>query len=246
MIEEKPSDPAERQQSNAGKWPAAIIRIFRAFKRYNDEQKSRRKPQETAHQKNERLAAESSWLIGKLTVVIAAAAILGVLVSGFQWRAINGQLNEMQVENRPWVGLDTIQSDADIKSGQAFNILAFVKNFGHSPALHVSGCVASDTPNIHQRDEAGVAGLFKELDGCKPIQTYLMPDGEYGYDVSRDGNLMNDSVVADVKSGFATFAVFGKITYEDGSKNHYWTTFCALYVQNTGKFNACLTGNETK
>ena len=71
-----------------------------------------------------------------------------------------------------------------------------------------------------------------------------MPNGEYAFDVSRKSELITPTVAFDINRGFATFAAFGRIDYHDTRGTKYWTLFCALYIQEIKKFNACAYGNE--
>jgi hypothetical protein len=192
----------------------------------------------------ERIKRSDRWMIA-LTAVIAGGGLISAIIFGWQLSVMQAQLNEAKFENRPWVGLEKIQSDTVVEAGKPFKISVFVKNFGHNPAPKVKGCIASDTPNIYERDSAGIAKMMNELSHCQnPISAVLMPSGDFSFDVSRRAELTNTKVAADINRGYATFAAFGRLDYEDAGGVKYWTTFCALYVQGTPNFNACAYGNE--
>ena len=186
---------------------------------------------EKSHDKSAFVAAMANIGIFVFTGVLCAVGYL-------QWRTLDAQ-------SRPWVYMDVIQNDPVPQIKMPFKIMAFIKNFGQGPAPKVEGCIASDTPNIHEQDTQGIKNMMGQLDKCENIsQTVLMPNGEYGFDISRPLDSMTPQVVNDINNDFATFAVFGRVIYHDGRDNLYQSRFCALYIRKTGKFNACISGNE--
>jgi hypothetical protein len=194
---------------------------------------------------DERLIAAATSKMARYTGLLFAATLASVGTAAITAWILGNQLGEMRAEQRPWIGVELIQSDNEVSAGKPFHVMVFVKNFGHSPSTNIVSCIGSDTPNIRQRDALGIANMMAELSTCQATgRTILMPNGDYGFDVSRTAQLMTDGVAADINGGLATFATFGRLDYTDSSGKAYWTTFCALYVQRIGKFNACDTGNE--
>jgi hypothetical protein len=192
----------------------------------------------------DRINRSDRWMIG-LTGAIAGGGIISAIIFGWQLTVMRGQLNESRFENRPWVGLENIQSDAIIENGKPFKITVFIKNFGKSPSPKVKGCIGSDTPNIHQRDRVEITKMMDQLSKCPdPIAAVLMPSGNVSFDVTRKAELMTTSVAADINREFATFAAFGRLDYEDADGIKYWTTFCALYLKDGSKYNACAYGTK--
>jgi hypothetical protein len=68
---------------------AVIIRIFRAFKRQSVRQTTRPKKGETDHQRNERMMAGWTRRVGIFTIVLAGVAVIGAVISYYQWRALH-------------------------------------------------------------------------------------------------------------------------------------------------------------
>jgi hypothetical protein len=89
--------------------------------------------------------------------------------------------------------------------------------------------------------------MMDSLSNCpNPAETVLMPSAQFSFDVSRKPDRMTQAVAADVNRGFATFAAFGRIDYEDSRGKNFSTLFCALYIQDIQKFNTCAYGNEAR
>lgn len=75
---------------------------------------------------------------------ISLAALATIIYAGFaynQWQVMRGQLDEMRVEQRPWVYADITPGDAVFRNqsgGLTFVIAFTVHNTGHLPAMYVS------------------------------------------------------------------------------------------------------------
>lgn len=188
----------------------------------------------------------SHWVTAILTIAL-------VWVGSLQYRVYSRQAGIMDVQARiagsqarPWVGLSSVLIGS-INRGAKLSLSAQIRNSGGTPALKMTVCAASDTPNVHQIDVAGIKKMMKELEGCPNQAMFLLlPNAEIGMNVSRVPDLMTQTVIDDVATDRATFAVFGRITYQAASDGRtHWTTFCALYARASNSFNACAYGNET-
>ena len=241
----------ERQESaqdaRIEKIIGSVERLVKQVDRYADE----KSPENKCKRRWEKAEVFGLWaaaLMGLIAIAVStcdADRQRGVMIA--QSNLMQGQMDEMKAQNRPWVFISVIQNDQAMDTSRPFNILAFIKNTGRGPALHVGACFGSDTPNIHQQDKAGIDALFKELppDCEKKQQTVLMPDAQFGYNVSRHASFMTQTVIDDIDKGFATFYVIGRITYEDSNGGKYGAAVCALYLPASKSFNACPSGNET-
>ena len=122
---------------------SSVVRILRAFKRRYDVRKRRH---QTEHQSNERMMARWTRNVGLFTL---AAGFIGVITAGiFKWQldAMQGQLQIMRMDQRPWVSLGVdiagplAHASVDGEYGIRWHIpLKYrVENVGKTPALHVS------------------------------------------------------------------------------------------------------------
>lgn len=78
------------------------------------------------------LKKAEKWIIW-LTAAMAFFAFCGVVVGGFQWAAIHGQLNVMEASERPYVGVLEVRTQPEPTGTQL--ILPILKNFGKNPAF---------------------------------------------------------------------------------------------------------------
>jgi hypothetical protein len=161
--------------------PNWIVRRVQKIKRYLHERRAAKKQENSQDRSSRRTATATVW-IAILTVAVLIVGGLQYITFDRQLSVMQSQLNEMQEESRPWIGVDLVQNDNVVESGKPFKIIVHIKNFGHSPSPKVRGCVGSDTPNIHQQDRAGLAKMMEQLSACKDAaETVLMPSGEFSF-----------------------------------------------------------------
>jgi hypothetical protein len=172
-------------------------------------------------------------------IVVAAAAATFLLM---QQHAMRGQLEEMQSEQRPWIGTTARPEGAITISGQWIHpeILIPIKNFGHSPAFHVSSQTEAMGFEEAAKDYANVKGpkaMVCVLSEAAAITADKVPEEpDYGFAIfpeipSRIGN----RVLTPITYSFPTeqqLAVIGCIAYTDqlhqsGTPIHH-TWFCFM------------------
>jgi len=87
----------------------------------------------------DRVKRAEGWMIG-LTGAIAFFALCSVIVGWFQWNAINGQLDEMREEQRPWISVKITgpASALQIVGGELrLHVNYRLENVGKLPATRV-------------------------------------------------------------------------------------------------------------
>jgi len=77
--------------------------------------------------------AEAGMLL--LTFVIAGSSIVYTVYAQRQWKAMSGQLTQMQAGERPYIGISEI-TGKEVNGGAAFLVL--LKNFGKIPGFKFS------------------------------------------------------------------------------------------------------------
>jgi hypothetical protein len=220
LTETKPGDETETQEKDLGEYTQFFVRIVVAFKSYYNKQKAKKKPKETDHQKNERLVAESSQRIGRLTHVIAWAAVAGVGVSVLNYLAVEGQLKAMrdqESDTRAQIRasiaveppMETVQTSTQDQSIQSWTIAAVWKNEGVTASLDTDAWFDVKAVSIAEANLYGCPdpGIPK---GAR--YTFTKPPGEPF--VGRPITIPN-SVVESVVQRSQIIFVYGIVKYRD-------------------------------
>src|SRR5579872_1721280 len=96
---------------------------------------------EREHRDNERSMTRSTKIISRFTVVLAFVGAIGALIAWRTLDAIQGQLDAMQSDQRPWVKLKSfdLSSAVALNGGRPrFNVTYSLENVGHSVALRAT------------------------------------------------------------------------------------------------------------
>jgi hypothetical protein len=160
MIGNPERQSQETQKRQPPKTRSVIVRIFRALKRYENRRRRRAKSQ---HQVNERVMARWTRHVGLFTGALVAVCIVTAVIFWHQLNVMQGQLDSMESEQRPWIKVDAVPGPLIVyvmpteKDGPQGDLhLHFtISNVGHSPALtvnlFVAGFVVGNT--THQNPE---------------------------------------------------------------------------------------------
>lgn len=121
----------------AHKKPNWILRCIRKIKRYFQRRRAEKK-KEDATDRAARSTANATWAIAFLTIVTICVGISQYVIFGRQLSVMQGQLNEMEASQRPWVsveatGVGPIQFTKPLAAWIPFSIT--LKNVGHSPTM---------------------------------------------------------------------------------------------------------------
>ena len=121
-----------------------IVRIFRALKRYENRRSRRAKSQ---HQVNERMMARWTRHVGLFTGALVAVGIVTAVIFLRQLNVMQGQLDEMKVEQRPWVYADSPRLTDVIRINEVglwtLHLKFGVYNVGHLPGQYTHTPVVS-------------------------------------------------------------------------------------------------------
>jgi hypothetical protein len=166
-------------------------------------------------------------------IIAIVFAIFYAVVTFLQWRDAHQALI---VSARPWIGMDTLTSTITAEAGQPLSWHVMFKNYGASPALHMSlrTRVLLATPDID------LPKAFRELEITPPgpVESTLfngqeMPNpGFSGYQ-----NLADDQAKA-VNGGTIGVVLLGKVVYQDQFGAQHLTTFCRIYNPAKDKISA--------
>jgi hypothetical protein len=145
-----PNPPSGSRQPN---WIVRRIRIFQAYRK-------QRRTENYHESAGDRAAAKTALAaIGTLvfTAVIAGATISQYFIFSKQLSVMQGQLNEMRDEQRPWISV-TLALEGPITydaQGARFRIVFTTKNIGHLPATDVRLKTKDDLMKFGQKYDTG-------------------------------------------------------------------------------------------
>lgn len=135
-----------------------VVRIFRALKRYEYRRRRRTKEYATQHPVYERMMAKWTRMVGLFTF---ALVVVGIVTAVIFWRQLNvmqGQLDEMHVEQRPWITINNLAVVAPlhynpINKAIDIRLKFLLQNTGKSPARYVSVSpdVQADAQDVYNK-----------------------------------------------------------------------------------------------
>jgi hypothetical protein len=117
-------------------WPWGVAKI----KRKLQERRTKRE-NESSQERSSRITAKATAWIAVFAVVAAVVAISQAIIANRQLTTMQGQLDAMNREQRPWVTFSKIAVGSDFTyntSGVGISLDFSLKNVGHSPAFNVS------------------------------------------------------------------------------------------------------------
>jgi hypothetical protein len=180
MVSEPPSQSEETGKRNPPPRRPAIVRIFRALKRYEDHRRRRREKEAS---ETDLIMARWTRRVGLFTLALVG---VGIVTGGIFLRQLNvmqDQLDEMRDEQRPWLVISNI-SVSQIKFDQSSSVdITFtytLKNLGKSPATIVRPRYQTLDSVDFIAIEAAAAGLEEGLrdDSSQKYGSIIAPQQE--------------------------------------------------------------------
>jgi hypothetical protein len=185
------------------------------IKRYFHERSAERE-KETAQDRFTRRTANA-------TVAIAVLAIVAAGVGALQYCTMQGQLNEMQAAQRPWIYAETpiFLKPITQKIVWEMRIEFKLQNTGHLPALHVTPIVQSPVPTINTGDIIASYQHAKCIDQNRDISATITGDTIF------PGQIVKRAITIGIwpKDKAAAYTAI----------NHYdpWIIGCFAYITST-------------
>jgi hypothetical protein len=162
------------------------------------------------------------------TAMVAIATTAYVLVSCRQLGVMSGQLKQMQIDSRAWVGLkDSFRQT--LVSGKKIEVELQFINTGQTPAqkVEISGAIILRQAGFDM-ESYGTAHIKRGSLG--PSQGSLAPNAVIHTVVSSPFDA-TDSVIAEIRAGRYCAYVFGEATYRDMLGEHE-TRYCYIVDPN--------------
>jgi hypothetical protein len=181
------------------------------------------------------------WMIW-LTGAIALFGLGTVIVGGLQWRAIkgqltllSGQLDEMQLDQRPW--LTVRAGNVKMSGGGSVSIPMILGNSGKTPANHVSGWIVvqphAENASVDFRDptEQDIGIGFSKFSTGVVFSNESVPQYDATWFTAKEGKpftgVWTEGMQADFAKGNLFLEVHARFKYFDSHGVEHWTQFCA-------------------
>jgi hypothetical protein len=170
------------------------------------------------------------YLTALFTLLLAIFAYAAWREATHGTRALQGQLSAMEADQRPWVGIEGLQGEA--QPGQDFFASATIKNVGKSPAFNVHTYFKTGV-----YDEQPTKFSFDDLRECLECGNFLLlPGASIPTGVPVPGTMTTWAAPGPNRK---YVLVFGRIDYENSSKQHFWTKVCRYYEVKFNKLFPC-------
>lgn len=181
----------------------------------------------------------TDWLLTMFTGVLAAASI-------YQFTIMNGQLDEMRKEQRPWI---KVIFDSDpLKALGAVGGVAHLVNKGKTPAKGIAADMLIERIKNGEQPK-----LDYSVSHVQFSQGSLFPDESADVHVRRlrnissdtaDSDLLTESEFDDFRHNRIFFIVYGTIRYTDFFGIDHWTKFCEFAGNGTATAKRCSDYND--
>jgi hypothetical protein len=216
----KERQEAEKHEDN--------VKIIAAMNRVADEQHTEN-DENSPKEKGKRCR---DWITIIGIYFAATVALIAVLVThkdssdqvgalSGQLKVMQGQLDAMEADQRPWIGIDRI--DDVIQPGAKLYVNVIWKNVGRGPALTARSFVR--LKSTRKEEPAPVIPVLKDNNGEPGM---LLPGGVNPSPFS-DNPLVNQASFDAINNGDLVLWVTGRVDYLDPSGNPHYTAFLAQY-----------------
>jgi hypothetical protein len=198
-----------------------------------------------------RINRSDRWMIW-LTATIALTGAVSAGIFGWQLHVMQGQLDEMQADRRPWVKVEIerigdfrlleYQANKPLPKGSSlgiFNVILRLTNVGRAPAFNVRFYASIFVPSRERNDVLAAQHkmcnlLSQSLDNSERGVVLFPGDHIMDTDLSAGGHIVTGVSMSDVEdstkeSGGTEFGayLYGCVdyTFEAGAEMHHQTGF---------------------
>jgi hypothetical protein len=186
----------------------------------------------------DRLMVKWTRAVALLTGALFIAALLQFCAMKGQQTVMQGQLDSMEVDQRPWLGVSSVVAVPDIISpGKDFTARITIKNTGRSPAskwafiggprLVIQEATKFESIRLQHGRDAG----------------FLPPNGEFTIDVGLDGKALTGSLVKRIMSKQDIIYLFARTDFIDNLNKKRCLHICMQYGPDVKRFGYCPDAN---
>ena len=161
----QPSDHRGKRRHGNRHVLVRFVRVLRAIGRSH-----RLRAKETDHQRHERMVAQWTRRVGWFTLITVVVTAATAWILHGQQNIMQGTLNLMAADERPWVSINGLQIDSALSHDAAgwqfgdrwhIKVTYRLKNYGKTPATHVIFWAHVVPIMLHYKDSDGkVHGTF--------------------------------------------------------------------------------------
>jgi len=162
--------------------------------------------------------------------------------------AVDATKSQMQLDQRAWLGVDSIRPDPFIPEiGKPFIVWIAFKNVGKTPARNIVNygrgepVLKGRSPNFSYSDvRPYVAGVLQPGGTAATTVAPMTVPG------TNQSIIINDDLMNGMKSEQITIYVHGRFDYQDIFGTSHWVTYCAnLIIPFNKTFGFCDGNNDT-
>jgi hypothetical protein len=183
-----------------------------------------------------RRTANATVAIAFLTFVVGAVGALQYFTFQGQLDVMKGQLDAMEADQRPWIGITGLgphQRSPRPIPGNDFYVFVNVSNVGKAPAFHAHGAFQAEFLNPNEKP------------AIPPAECSYCGDGDVmlpGVPLSRTPHVnaadLTPQAIAQIAAGNASIWVSGRVDYRDGASKPHKTFMCYQFGAD-GSFISC-------
>jgi hypothetical protein len=162
-----------------------------------------------------------------LVIATAGSAVVLIITD----RTIEAQLNEMRIQERPWVGVDYVRT-APIEQGKALPITVIFKNSGKTPAMRFEARVERYRILL---DESTLSPLSRCDRGACSVGVNF-PNAEFPIEASVPRDDLTFERLELIKTGVEKIYIQGRTDYVDNGGTAHKTIVCMFYNPTASRF----------
>jgi len=162
-------------------------------------------------------------------------------LAGEAKRSADTAKQSLAIQERPWVGYESLRIQPDIQANNFVESSLVVRNWGHGPAIHTEveymmrGWCGEDFPK-HPPLVAIGPGSYATL---MPGQTFSTANIRFPVTVPFD-----EAGIQALKGGKCILYAYARIRYSDISGFRHWRHFCSWWQPDAKTFIGCATYND--
>jgi len=184
-------------------------------------------------------------LIIVFTGVIAITGILGALIFNNQLSVMQGQLDEMREQRRPWINctvdITPLQVGAQVQARVQYT------NVGQSPAFKVRNMVMATGVERGNPDPAPMVSFpADQIDKITSSGLLLPGSPMFAWPKLVNGAKITQTDLDTIKNGGVVLWLVGRIEYVDGEGQPHFTMFSGFYDPSIGAFTYSIEGNDAR
>lgn len=181
-------------------------------------------------------------MIAVFTIVLSYVTYLQWDVMAEQNDAVEQQLDQMRLDQRPWVGIETTRIDETQKKIDGWITW---KNYGSNPAFIYANRMIAVPYNIDDKDLAELTEVHPDQPAEDFMQMVIPPGRDFSaalpskmviFSPTATDQPLPPDYTKEVIDGKRAYYVIGAIFYKDANNARHVTGFCLIYDSKLKQF----------